>query len=214
LSVNLHVLPILWAHYAGNHSGACLVLDKESFTRRVEAESSGYFGDPSGVVHRRVQYDADSFAGDLVADLVDADVFRHQGYDAAALDYLSRRDYKSLFQKHSDWSVEQEYRYTYLDPIQRDSIDINIEDCVVGLILGMSYTDSHLPSAREFDRRLGADGCVVKCFWNRTLWGPQVIGEVNGDWECEPYPRQIWSIGTMTAVAVQSPPEVKEPVEN
>ena len=109
--------PTMWAHYAGGHTGCCIVFDKKRLVQRFMAESSHLFGTPSGVIHKAVTYSADAFAGDSSLQGISADYLRVNAV-AAVRDHFKRINDTVWFQKHSDWSSEAEYRLVYHDAIE------------------------------------------------------------------------------------------------
>ena len=158
--------PTMWAHYAGNHTGCCIAFDKARLTQRIMHESSDLFGDPAGVAQGAVSYSADAFGGDASLRGINADEVRQNGPEIAVRDHFRRIGIDVWFQKHSDWSPEAEYRFVYRDPVsQNDMIFVDLTDCVVGLILGVDFRESHLGIARDFCDAFALGGCIAKSIW-------------------------------------------------
>jgi hypothetical protein len=183
--------PTMWAHYAGNHTGACIVFDRSALERRFMTESTDVFGQPSGVIYGPVQYTADSLGGDSTLKGVSADSIRVNGPERAVQMHFEALKHKIWFQKHSDWLVEAEYRFVYYDPVSKAPILVNVEGCIVGLILGADFRESHLSMARDFDRVFDIQGCVAQCEWEGPRWHARGIHVQDDQWFFAPSNRSI-----------------------
>jgi hypothetical protein len=192
--------PTMWAHYAGNHTGCCIVFDKPKLIRRFMEESTDKFGSPSGVMHAPMAYTADAFGGDLSLRGINAEAIRRLGVEDAVRQHFSAIN-QVWFQKHSDWQSEAEYRFVYHDYTKRDVILIDISDCVVGLVLGADFRESHLVIARDFNDSFGLGGCVAQCMWIGPYWGMQDLCEVGGQWRYAPSRRGVAHSGISIAVS-------------
>ena len=157
--------PTMWAHYAGNHTGYCIVFDKQQLIRRFMEESPEQFGS--------------SLRG------ISAEAIRLLGPEAAVRQHYAMIN-RVWFQKHRDWQPEAEYRFVYHGHTPRDAILVEISDCVVGLILGVDFRESHLVIARGFNDAFGLDGCVAQCMWIGPYWGMQDLHELGGQWRYAP----------------------------
>ena len=201
--------PAMWAHYAGNHTGCCIVFDKQHLLRRVLEESKHLFGSPSNLQHGPIAYGIDAytspFEGDGSLRPIDVQSIRQLGPEMAVQRHFGRIGPGIWFQKHSDWGAEVEYRLIYVDPVgSRSSIEVDITECVAALIVGADYQEAHLSIARDFNEAFDLRGCVVKSEWVGPHWAMQDIAETEGTWRWGPRRRVVTHAGT--AVRVVMPP--------
>jgi len=178
--------PTMWAHYGGNHAGGCIIFDKRRLIERLEANQD--FGSPTYLLHQPIEYTADSFGGDLSLRNIDADSIRANGIERAVRDHFAR-DRKIWFQKHSDWSSEAEYRFIFPDFLEREWRDVDVSECVIGLVLGVDFGESHLSVAQHFDEAFELDGCVAGSFWRGPHWVKRSIDQASSAWRYGADPR-------------------------
>jgi hypothetical protein len=201
--------PTMWAHYAGNHTGCCIVFDKQRLLRRVLEESTHLFDSPSNLEHGPVAYGIDAFTspfeGDASLRPIGVESIRQLGAEAAVRRHFARIGPGIWFQKHSDWGAEVEYRFIFVDPVgARTSIEVDITECVAALIVGADYQEAHLSIARDFNAAFDLQGCVAKAEWVGPHWAMQDIDATDAAWRWGPHRRVVTHAGT--AVHVVMPP--------
>lgn len=119
--------PALWAHYAQDSNGACIVLDKHVLLGLNRRSLNGVFH-RTGVVrycHRCAPSDS---------------VMERKG---SSVSEFVRNNYKELFfKKHNDWKYEKEVRFFVESP----EVYLNIKGAIKYIILGerLSDNDEHL----------------------------------------------------------------------
>ena len=140
--------PRMWAQYANNSSGICLVIDKSLFLKAIGKLSSKYdycFDD-------NIAYEE---------KLPDFTTSRHVKNDVATY----QKDL--FFTKHLDWRDENEYRVVIISHEEQFNVGINLEgtNCFVkGLIMGPLF-----PYKAELIYRLNKSGLMEKiCLYNST----------------------------------------------
>ena len=126
--------PRMWAQYADNHRGCCLILDKGKFDRTFEALCVCQSKKCRSIVHYDLQEKEDEVSGacrDLTA-LVPA----AENVDSKKVtDYLYDKRRLFLYTKMRDWREEKEYRYCIYSHVQ-DDIFIDIAGSLQEIILG------------------------------------------------------------------------------
>ncbi len=129
--------PRMWAQYAENHRGACLVFDRAQLDRGIrEAFIS------RSILSGAVAYVNRPRAPDLRAPnafILDADAIRVWGLEKATDIHFSSF-YKGLFfEKAKDWSDEREYRWLVRG---RDNEDlfVNVKEVMKGVMVGDACT--------------------------------------------------------------------------
>jgi len=161
-SLRGYARPRMWAQYAENHRGVCIVLDRESLNQAVRSKYPDH--DDSWVRDGRVRYV--TVVNDPTSIAIE---YREGEVQSCVNEYFARYSDSRFFAKHVDWRDENEYRWVYFDPDEsgKKSPFVAIKDSVVGLVLGEDYEGSHLPVARMFAEHYELNGNVVQCRWNR-----------------------------------------------
>lgn len=109
--------PAMWAHYADNSNGVCIVIDKEAFITKNKDILSRYF-------HR---------FEDVEYSLFNAPDDEDIKFDAETPQEFIKNNWKSLFfLKHKDWENEDEHRLFIMDYDGKFYID----GCIKYVVLG------------------------------------------------------------------------------
>ena len=87
--------PALWAHYADNHSGMCLVFDKSSFLDNIK-ENHHFFAEP-------IKYKQPIEIFNAFDKIADKDI-------SSADEFIEKYKDKIFFEKVLDWEKETEFR--------------------------------------------------------------------------------------------------------
>jgi hypothetical protein len=116
--------PRMWAHYAGNHKGVCLVLDREALHETIVNR----FGVDAIIFCEGVTYanrsilsnfdDSDGYG-------IDWDALRNMGFDLYVQEHLRRFGRRLFFEKLSDWRDEAEFRWVVFSK-SADDVFVNI----------------------------------------------------------------------------------------
>jgi Protein of unknown function (DUF2971). len=109
--------PAMWAHYANDSNGVCIVIDKEAFIRNNQAVFDSHF-----YQFEDVEYNIFNTPKD---DEID--------YSAKTPEHFIKDNWKALFfLKHKDWENEDEHRLFIMDYDGKLSID----GCIKYVTLG------------------------------------------------------------------------------
>jgi Protein of unknown function (DUF2971) len=134
--------PRLWEHYAEEHRGVCLVLDRaaliESATHDLRRK-----GD---LTHRKVKY-VDSELAREAREVIMNDV-RDQPASQALDEHLKKYAPEIFFTKLKDWASEMEYRLV-LATANVEPAYVGIRGALRAIILGEQASDVYLPSLIE-----------------------------------------------------------------
>lgn len=135
--------PRMWDQYADNYKGVCLAL---SLTELKKI---------NGLIHDRINYlDYNNF---LFKDHhIDLNGLAIKGDDEYSKEYVEIIN-KMLFNKHVDYSGENEYRFCKFN--EETHYDIDISNCLRGIIISENYISEFaqnalLKYARELDIEL------------------------------------------------------------
>lgn len=125
--------PRMWAQYAQDHKGVCLVFDAQRFAARIMAETTG----DRVVCGDKVDYSDRIFAPSFEDQhyCINVDSLNRIGFEnyAARHAYQFRR--RLFFEKMSDWRDEREFRWIVLSPV-RAALFIDYADSLVGVVIG------------------------------------------------------------------------------
>ena len=109
--------PAMWAHYADNSNGVCVVIDKDAFIRKNQAVFDGYF------------YKFEDVEYNMFNTPKDEEI----KYSAKTPEQFIKDNWKALFfLKHKDWENEDEHRLFIMDYDGKLSID----GCIKYVTLG------------------------------------------------------------------------------
>ena len=109
--------PAMWAHYAENSNGVCIVIDKEAFVKKNKEILDTHF-----YQFEDVDYDIFNTPND---DKIN--------YEAETPEEFIKNNWKVLFfMKHNDWENEEEHRLFIMDYDGKLSID----GCIKYIVLG------------------------------------------------------------------------------
>lgn len=159
--------PRMWAQYAENHRGVCIVLDRagldQAICQRYPERNASW------VRSGRIEY-IETAQEDVISrsvELNSADQARE-----SVQEHFHRYAERLFFVKHVDWRDENEYRWVYHDADQSQTGEdglkapfVDIKTHVVAIVLGADYADAHLPIARMFAQAHNICGALVRCSW-------------------------------------------------
>ncbi len=124
--------PRMWAHYAKNHTGVCLVFDRQRLDSAA-CKTFGFYakiyrGDVS-YVNRSVAYD---WGGDFTANM---DIMNQLGFERYVEAHFQTFVRPLFFEKMVDWRDETEFRWIIADNSAEDRY-VDISSSLVGVIYG------------------------------------------------------------------------------
>ena len=146
-----HSRPRMWAQYAEDFAGACLVFDRgkldEGITACADAVGAVVYKGP-------VEYRNPRIAPDLTR-LSARYVSRHEivqlGLDVAMERHISRHWKELFFLKARDWEQEREYRWL-VSGKENEDFFVDICDSLAGIALGDRFPDCLKPKvARQIE---------------------------------------------------------------
>lgn len=109
--------PAMWAHYAENSNGVCIVIDKDAFIKKNKAILESHF------------YKFEDVEYSLFNTPKDNEI----SYNAKTPEEFIKNNWKGLFfLKHKDWENEDEHRLFIMDFDGKFSID----GCIKYIVLG------------------------------------------------------------------------------
>jgi hypothetical protein len=106
-------LPRMWAQYAGNHEGACLVIDKKELEKRIKNDVANF---QQGSVQYKGAF-SPYFIGKKDADSIFTKIKNEANGQMVLVKLMETNSAfirHNYFTKQKDWESEREYRYIAL----------------------------------------------------------------------------------------------------
>ncbi|MCF8710394.1 DUF2971 domain-containing protein [Rhizorhapis sp. SPR117] len=132
-----HSRPQMWAHYADNHAGACLIFRRDRLEQAMYRKASNING---RVYSRRIIYRPGSLRQRLFGSnpLIVAMSDLEHGTRHAIERHTDRHIEELLFTKHPDWQNEHEYRWI-ISGNKDHNLFVDCSDSLIGLLLGPRF---------------------------------------------------------------------------
>jgi hypothetical protein len=147
--------PRMWAQYADNHSGVCLVFDLEKLSKRIVSEFSAenlFFYGPVKYTNRQIVrnlYDPDD-----QQYTINVDYLEKVGREAYVEAHLRTHYQRLFFEKMEDWKDESEWRYVVFSQTE-GNLYIDFEGSLVGIMYGANTTEENVQSIMELTESWG-----------------------------------------------------------
>ncbi|MGD9980436.1 MAG: DUF2971 domain-containing protein [Hyphomonadaceae bacterium] len=158
----------MWAQYAENHAGACIVLDKRTITSAFE-ELGGRLG--LQVFSGPIRYQNTPVVPNLEIGpfMANMNEVRRYGLEEAVRRH-GLRFWRELFlTKNNDWSAEREFRYL-LHGSHSGKVFVDVARCIRGVLVGPSFPDRLLERARHHAVEAGIE--IARMDWKNGI--PQI----------------------------------------
>lgn len=128
--------PRMWAQYAENHAGVCLVFDWAKLTEVIETK----LPDRAKLLYGKVRYANRSvipkpFDPYNQQYMINIDALEQLGEKAYAEAHLATHYQRLFLEKMEDWRDESEWRYIIFND-SKDDLYIDYEDALVGVMFG------------------------------------------------------------------------------
>jgi hypothetical protein len=153
--------PRMWAQYAGNHTGACLIFDKDALTTRMGVALGPY----GALYHGSVNYTNDAppapspfyvdyrmIAATNVATAVSAHLASHAGW--------------LFLTKLRDWADEREYRFV-IHSTNEASVLVPFGAELVGVCVGWKFHEVYTPALTGLCAKLAVP--ALKADWENGI---------------------------------------------
>lgn len=122
----------MWAQYAANHTGVCLVFDREKLLLAIDKHFGQYIS-----LSQNVQYkDAPLVRGiEHHEFMIDINLYESLGLQAYSHSHIKRHYRELFFEKLTDWRDEAEWRIVLLSETH-ESLYLPFGESLVGVIHG------------------------------------------------------------------------------
>lgn len=132
LTINGFKHPRMWAQYAENHRGICLVFEKKKLSKNI-AES---LKDKGILHHGYVNYTQSIHSYD--AFHLNYDEICFKGLNIYLMEHLSKFYRELFFEKNIDWRDECEYRWVIIGNNSNEEY-VSIRNAICGVIVGADF---------------------------------------------------------------------------
>ncbi len=161
-----YAIPQMWAHYADNQKGVCLIFSKKKLLEEVKNNDLKY-------IAKDVIYDTSQASGAIIEFSPDEIMkMDEQEFQRACLE-----ESPSLFWffKDDGWKYEQEFRVVF--PIApKDATFISIEKAVAGICLGIRFSEQSYQHINRFKEAFELKNQESpKILWDKGIGYPSGI---------------------------------------
>ncbi|MGF6947534.1 hypothetical protein QF028_000027 [Neobacillus sp. B4I6] len=156
--------PRMWAQYAGNHSGICLVFDKSKLTKII----NDTFAEKGTIYQNHVSYDSFSEKHGM-AFYLNYDDVENNGIKLSVKNHLDKYINELFFVKMPDWKDEWELRYVLFSNQDKEYEHVKYEDALVRIIIGEDFPNVYETLIVEYCRKYNIS--ASKMAWNNGIPG-------------------------------------------
>jgi hypothetical protein len=149
----------MWAQYAGNHTGLCLVFDKEQLVKDI----NDYLHEKGSIYSGRVFYRNLVSRESLSLNLND---ILNEGLENVITNHLEKNIDAMYFIKGEDWRDEDEFRIA-INTLSKEGFEyIDISNSLKGIVLGEAFPEVYKPALKYVLDRNFKDVFVSKLKWS------------------------------------------------
>lgn len=164
-----HIRPRMWAQYGGNHTGVCLVFERQALHAAVAAMTAA--------VERQVLYAAavryrDDYDFQSPGFTLNLDKVKTSSLEAVISQMIDEHYLDYFFTKGSDWAGENEWRWILRGTIEGPEF-FQMKDALRGIVLGCDFPEPYVPAVRPFAERYAVP--LVRVHWMNGIGGVSAI---------------------------------------
>ena len=157
----------MWAQYADNHKGVCLIFNRNKIHRSVLATFPNY-----PIYWGTVTYVNRGIIPNLQTSpyVINIDYLEDKGKDEYLKAHIHTHHKRLFFEKAEDWRDEVEYRWVILGNEEKHMF-VDFQDALSGVLFGASCSEEDIRSVVELCKEQG-----------RTPWFEQLIWKGCAPW--------------------------------
>lgn len=160
--------PRMWAQYAQDHKGVCLIFDHKKLRSSLQATCPpGSFLIGSNVTYRN-RSQAPSLKNNPF--ILSYDLCESMGVENAVQLHVRHYWKELFFEKSVDWSQEREFRWLMWDQVHADHL-FNFADSLKGIVVGAHFPEEKIEHLIHYQEKLGFD--IGRLNWRNGI--PEVI---------------------------------------
>lgn len=145
----------MWSQYGESHMGIALAFDSKILERTIDNS----FQKSDFKLYGEITYKPFNPNGEVA---INTNIFKGRNIEQYCIDFIKKHSHELLFVKNPDYRDENEYR-CLVHSQSEDDLFIEIQDSLIGVIIGDRFPDGLLPSLKyQLDR------LEVRC--KRATW--------------------------------------------
>ncbi len=159
--------PAMWAHYAENHSGVCIIFDGNKLYKNIKSKLDQHKVFPKKVSYKR------PFTQSKYFDDFQQIIKEQPGIDDLRTEirkHLKEKRDEYFFSKFSTWKDESEYRFLTHNTSVDDEF-IHIHGAIKSILVGSNFSDAYIPSIEKIAIELNIS--AGKMLWINGIPNPQ-----------------------------------------
>lgn len=121
--------PRMWAQYADNNNGACIILNKHKLLKHIAQISEIEYSDLKNIDYKWNKNVSKEKTEEIIEFC----------QDASEVDILKKYSQEMLLTKHKDWEQESETRLWIIGNLPNDYL--SIDGCIEGICLGYYFLE-------------------------------------------------------------------------
>lgn len=151
--------PRMWAQYADNHKGVCLIFEKDKLDKLIHET----FGSSCAILKGDVAYINRGVIprfdeGDYVINI---DYFEQRGLKEYAKAHRDQFYKRLFFEKMIDWKDEAEFRWVLFSDTDEDLL-LDFKDSLKGICFGENTTEENIDAILEMTKDMDVDYVGIK----------------------------------------------------
>jgi hypothetical protein len=132
----------MWAQYAEQHTGACIVMHK------VQLQAAIMDATRAPIVSSAVSYLNRGQCSNAPAFTLNCDDVRTYGLEKAVAAHIAKHVREIYFEKSLDWADEREYRWLIFTSVDAD-LYVPMKGALAAVVLGDQFPDQHRSAVHD-----------------------------------------------------------------
>lgn len=159
------IKPRMWAQYAENHTGVCLVLSRGNLLSNISSQINTIYSE----IRHPIRYK--NIVGNNDYPIIDSEKIFTQDRDTYIQDIINKSWEELFFTKDLDFQQEDEFRIMFYNKEMQSDKDyfINIERSLKAIVLGENFPDIYIPLVKSLLSVDGKNIGITKLQWNNGI---------------------------------------------
>lgn len=140
--------PTLWSHYADNHTGLCLIFDKDKL---IESLNNNLGSEKEYKIYKHNLINYETLENHIEKLGIKYEDIIKQGLEEVLDDFISHNLANFLFTKTLDWQVENEFRIMVYTNSDERYLYLPVNDSLCGIVMGARLSSVYCESIKQFN---------------------------------------------------------------
>lgn len=158
--------PRMWAQYAENHTGICLVFDKQKLNDSIVSQLN-FLGD---IYQGPIKYK--DFVGNSDAFSLDCSKINKLGVERYIKYHIKKYLKPLIFEKQVDWKSELEFRWAFISSSVTYEY-FSIGEAICGVVLGDDFPENRISEILKYARLFRVP--VIQLDWRNGYPTPTTL---------------------------------------